>query len=168
MFLSGSVFHSIDSRITVLEGRDFGDLSTRLEMAEADILSSRDQISDLITRCGSLENTVSSHGDRLSSLEFFNVSKPKRQDKYTGTTDANGDITISFPTGRYATAPHIDISYIFNNDNYGTFYNIKFLSKDSVTIRVMRNKNSPVLLGGNIDPDENLASTPVVIIATEY
>lgn len=189
MFLPDSVYYKFNQRITALEDREFESLVSRVETAESDIdslessvsgLGSRldtaeseiddleDDVSDLISRCGTLESTVSSHNGRLTSLEGWKAIMPKRQDRYTGTTDSNGDVTITFPTGRYTNIPHIAMNYIFNNDNYGTFYNIKALSVNSVSIRVMRNKNSPVLLGGNIDPDEPLASTPITIIATEF
>lgn len=168
MFLDGSVYDQFDDRITALENRNFDNLVSRLETAESDIDELEDDVADLVSRCGTLENTVTTHGGRIDSLEAWKAVMPKRQDRYTGTTDANGDVTITFPTSRYTNVPHIAMTYIFNNDNYGTFYNIKSLSTSSVTIRVMRNKNSAVLLGGNIDPDEPLASTAVIIIATEF
>lgn len=115
-----------------------------------------------------LSTALSDLDGRITPLEAWKMVMPKRQDRYTGTTDANGDVTITFPTNRYTNVPHISMSYIFNNDNYGTFYNIKSLSVNSVTIRVMRNKNSAVLLGANIDPDEALPSTDVVLVATEF
>lgn len=168
MFLEGSVYDQFHDRITELENRDFGGLVSRLDTAEGDIDDLEDDVADLVSRCGTLESTVSTHGSRITALEGWKSLMPKRQDRYTGTTDANGDVTITFPTSRYTNIPHIAMTYIFNNDNYGTFYNIKALSVNSVTIRVMRNKNSAVLLGGNIDPDEPLASTAVTIIATEF
>lgn len=121
-----------------------------------------------ISTINGLSTALSDLDGRIIPIESWKTVMPKRQDRYTGTTDANGDVTITFPTSRYTNVPHISVSYIFNNDNYGTFYNIKALSTSSVTIRVMRNKNSPVLLGGNIDPDEPLASTAVVLVSTEF
>lgn len=168
MFLEGSVYDKFNDRITALEERDFSGVSSRLTIAEGDINDLEDDVADLVSRCGTLESTVSSHGGRITALEGWRSIMPKRQDRYTGTTDANGDLTITFPTNRYTNVPHIATTYIFNNNNYGTFYNIKALSVNSVSIRVMRNKNNPVLLGGDIDPDEPLVSTAITLIATEF
>lgn len=174
MYANSSFYDNIVNRMATAESdidtleSSLGGLGSRLDTAESDIDDLEEDVSDLISRCGTLESTATSHGGRLDSLEAWKSIMPKRQDRYTGTTDSNGDITITFPTSRYTNIPHIAMTYIFNNDNYGTLYNIKSLSKDSVTIRVMRNKNTPVLLGGNIDPDEPLVSTSVVIVATEF
>lgn len=150
----------IENRLGELE-EDYGDLSERVGETEGNVTS-------LSGRCGTLETTSLDHEGRIEALEAWKAVMPKRKDRYTGTTDANGDVTIPFPVGRYTNVPHVAVSYIFNNDNYGTFYNIKALSTSSVTLRVMRNKNSAVLLGGNIDPDEPLASTAIVLLASEY
>lgn len=186
-YRTGSFYDSLETRVAAIEGMNMGDLEGRLEALEE---------ADLISRCGTLETNLSAitgrmstaesdidalesltashtsalsgYGSRITALENWKALMPKRVDVYTGTTDANGDITISFPGGRYAAAPKISLGFIFNNDNYGSFYNIKALSTTGVTLRVMRNKNSAVLLGGNIDPDEPLASTAVSITAFEF
>lgn len=168
MFLEGSVLYHFDNRITVLEEREYSIILSRIENVENDITYIGDEISNLVSRCGTIEGDIITQGGRIASLEAWKATMPKRYDRYTGTTDSNGDLQINFPTGRYATAPSIYISYIFNNDNHGTFYNIKFLTKDTILVRVMRNKNSAVLIGGNIDPDEPIPSLPVVFVATEY
>lgn len=167
-YFPGSALDLLSDRVASLEGNDFSDLLSRVESAENDIETLQGDVTSLAGRCGTLETTALDHEGRIEALEAWKAVMPKRKDRYTGTTDANGDVTINFPGGRYTNIPHIAVSYIFNNDNYGTFYNIKALSTSSVTLRVMRNKNSAVLIGGNIDPDEPLASTAVTIVATEF
>lgn len=116
-----------------------------------------------------LSAALSAITGRLDALETWKGIMPKRVDRYTGTTDANGDVTITFPAGRYANAPALTVTYVFNNNNYGTLYNVKSLSNTSAALRVHRNKNTPIgALGGDVDPDEPLASTAVVILAVEF
>lgn len=161
MYKTDSFYDEVNGRLDAIELNDPSALEGRITILEGDV-------SDLVSRCGTLESTVSTHGGKITALEAWQAAMPKRSDKYTGTTDANGDVTITFPTSRYTNVPQISMSYVFNNDNYSTSYNIKSLSASSVTIRVMRNKNSAVLLGGNIDPDEPLASTAITLVATEF
>lgn len=113
-----------------------------------------------------LASALSALSGRLDAIEA--KSLPKHIDVYTGTTDSNGDVTITFTSGKYSSAPALFVSYVFNNNNYGTFYNIKSISASSASIRVHRNKDTPVLIGGNVDPDEPLASTSVKVVAIEF
>lgn len=114
-----------------------------------------------------LVSSLSALSNRITTLE--NKTLPKHIDVYTGTTDANGDVTITFANGKYTTAPALFVSYVFNNNNYGTFYNLKSISNSSALIRVHRNKNTSVgALGGDVDPDEPLASTSIKVVAIEF
>lgn len=105
---------------------------------------------------------------RIDALETWKGLMPKKVKVFTATTDANGDVTIDLTSGSFSEVPAIGATYVFNNNNYGTHYNIKAISTTSISLRVMRNKETSVLLGGSIDPDEPLASTSIRIIATEY
>lgn len=111
---------------------------------------------------------LSTLASRVTALENWKADMPKKSKRFTGTTDANGDVTIDLTSGGFTSAPSIGVTYVFNNNNYGTHYNVKSLSSTSVQLRVMRNKETSVLLGGSIDPDEPLASTAVTIIASEF
>lgn len=117
-----------------------------------------------------MDSTITAITNRLDILETWKgFIGAKRADVYTGTTDANGDLTINFPSGRYTNTPVFLVTYEFNNNNYGTFYNIKAMSKDTIVMRVMRNKNTTIgALGGDVDPDQSLASTAVKITAFEF
>lgn len=116
-----------------------------------------------------LQSELTAITNRLDALEAWKANMPVKSKRFTGTTDSNGDVTIDLTSGGFTSAPSIGVTYIFNNDNYGTLYNIKALSSTSVTLRVHRNKNTSVgALGGNVDPDEPLASTAIVLRATEY
>lgn len=115
-----------------------------------------------------LVSALSDITNRLDALEAWKADMPKKSKRFTGTTDANGDVTIDLTSGGFTSAPSIGVTYIFNNNNYGTHYNVKALSSTSVQLRVMRNKETSVLLGGSIDPDEPLASTAVTLIASEF
>lgn len=151
----------VDARISTLIGGAPTALDTLNELAAA--LGDDPNFATTVTNAlGDLDN-------RLDALEAWKSSMPKKSVKFTGTTDANGDVTIDMTSAGFTAAPSIGVTYVFNNNNYGTHYNVKALSTTSVQIRVMRNKNTSVgALGGDVDPDEPLASTPVVVIATEY
>lgn len=121
-----------------------------------------------ISEVTGLETALSAITGRLDAIEAWKSSMPKKTARFTGTTDSNGDVTIDMTSAGFTAVPSIGVTYVFNNNNYGTHYNVKALSTTSVTLRVMRNKDTAVLLGGNVDPDEPLASTNIVLIATEF
>lgn len=117
-----------------------------------------------------LVSALSAITGRLDTLEGWKtLMGAKRQDVYTGTTDANGDVTFTFPSGRYSSVPFIKVNYIFNNNNYSSSYNVKALTTTTASLRIHRNKNTTVgALGGDVDPDEPLASTAITLIASEF
>lgn len=114
-------------------------------------------------------SSVTALAARVTALENWKSVMAKKAVSFTGTTDANGDITVDLTSAGFTSTPAIAVGFIFNNNNYGSHFNVKALSTTSVQIRVMRNKNTSVgALGGDVDPDEPLASTAVRIIATEF
>lgn len=140
-------------------------LSNKVDKVSGKGLSTEDFTTDLKSKLNGIPSDTES---RIAAIEAWKSSMPKKSVKFTGTTDSNGDITIDMTSAGFTAVPSIGVTYIFNNNNYGTHYNVKALSTTSVTLRVMRNKDTAVLLGGNVDPDEPLASTNIVLIATEY
>lgn len=113
---------------------------------------------------------LASLGSRLTAVEnLLAAIGIKSAGVYSGTTDANGDVSVTFPTGKFTNAPVLFTTYIFNNNSYGTHYNVKALSNTAAQLRVHRNKNTSIgALGGDVDPDESLASTAVRVVALEF
>lgn len=110
---------------------------------------------------GKLQAQVTAATDKLALL-------PKRVDRYTATTDVNGDYVLTYPTGRYTNAPVVHVDFVFNNDSHACAYNVKASSNTAVSLRAFRTNSVPVLLGGNVNVITPLASTPIVITVTEF
>lgn len=160
---------AVDARVNAIVGAAPAALDTLEEIADA-LDNDPNFASSMTTLLAGKASTadLSILASRVTALENWKDLMPKRSKRFTGTTDANGDVTIDLTSGGFTSAPSIGVTYIFNNNNYGTHYNIKNLSATSVQLRVMRNKETSVLLGGSIDPDEPLVSTAIVLRATEY
>lgn len=160
---------AVDARVNTIVGAAPAALDTLEEIADALDNDPNFAASMTTLLAGKASTTdLSTLAARVTALENWKDLMPKRSKRFTGTTDANGDVTIDLTSGGFTSAPSIGVTYIFNNNNYGTHYNIKTLSATSVQLRVMRNKETSVLLGGSIDPDEPLVSTAIVLRATEY
>lgn len=151
---------AVDARIANVVGNAPSALDTLVELSAA--------LGDDPNYAATITAALGDLAERLDDLEAWQAKMPKRVDVYTGTTDANGDVTISFPGGRYSMAPVLAVDFIFNNDNYGSLYNVKSNTTSGALLRIMRTKNTSVVLGGSVDPDEPLASTAVKVIAIEF
>lgn len=161
---------AVDARINNIVGAAPAALDTLVEIATA-LNNDPNYAASMTTLLAGKASTtdLATLAERVTSLETWKGLMPKRSKQFTGTTDSNGDVTIDLTSGGFTSIPSIGVTYIFNNNNYGTHYNIKALSATSVQLRVMRNKNTTVgALGGDVDPDEPLASTAIVLIASEY
>lgn len=112
--------------------------------------------------------TVATINGRLDAVEAHLAKLPKRTDVYTGTTDADGKLSLSFPSGRYASAPVLYGFDVFNNDNYSLVANTLSVSTTAASVCFLREKSTGVLLGGTIVPSERYATQTVTVVAIEF
>lgn len=106
---------------------------------------------------------------RLVALEAWKGIMPKKMKVYTGNTDANGKLVITFAGGEFASAPILVGFDVFNNDDYSLVMNTLAVSTSDATVCFLREKNTSVpALGGNVMPSQAYASQSVTILAIEF
>lgn len=135
-----------------------------------------DTLNELATALGNDPNyaatvtaALGTLSSRVTALENWKATMPKRSDRYSVTTDGSGDVTITFPTGRYTNVPAISVDFIMNNNNHTCAFNIKAKSANSVLIRAFRTIEVNIgALGGSVNVIQALPSTALVVTATEY
>lgn len=110
-----------------------------------------------------VSNATSGLSAALTKLSGFKV---KKMEAFSGSTDANGDITVntstSFVNPRAVAVPA--------GSSDGVGYSMKLISKSgtAITFRAYKTQTTAVLLlNTNVDPDIAAASTAVDILVVE-
>lgn len=83
---------------------------------------------------------------------------PVRIECISGTSDANGDLTINF-ANTYASAPRITLTATATSGTQPTLAELVSVSTTQAVIRTYRTKTQGVLLGGTINPTERVSTT---------
>lgn len=119
-------------------------------------------VTGLQTELDNLYSRLSAAESKLAAIGI------KKTVLLSGTTDSAGKITFNLTSHGFATAPKLVSATVFNNDGYSLVMNTLSVSTTSAQVCFLREKNTPVLLGGNITPSEPLATQSVTVIALEF
>ena len=86
------------------------------------------------------------------------AADPVRIECLSGTSNANGDLTINF-ANTYASAPRITLTAIATSATQPTFAELVSVSTTQAVIRTYRTKTQGIFLGGTINPTERISTT---------
>lgn len=99
-----------------------------------------------------------------SGANTFTVSKTKRQETYSGTTDGSGNYTITFATA-YSVAPNIQTSYIGGTALYRSIVTV---STTGFTVNIVsQNTNSLLGIVSLVSSTSNVSGASVDVLITE-
>lgn len=166
---SSDITTQINTAISNLVGSSPSTLDTLEEIATA--LGNDPNLATTITTAIGTKASQADHTAlalRVTALETWKGVMPKKIKVYTGTTDSSGKLVISFASGEFSNSPVLNWFKVFNNENYSLVMNTLSVSTSGATVCFLREKNSSVLLGGNITPSEPYATQSVAVIAMEF
>lgn len=103
---------------------------------------------------------------RVTALENWRSAvKVARMEAFSGTTDANGDVTVT--TSIAFTSPKVIATPRGTAGAEGYHATVTSVSGTSISVRVFKNKTQGVLIGGTIDPDAPHASGAVDLLVVQ-